>query len=71
VKETGQIAHDAFRAKMGWEPLAWEDLSWREQEAWRAAAHEVMQKGWTQAQRPKLRKGTLAEIVRDTPQTRK
>lgn len=71
MNETGQIAMDAFRKQMGWEPLSWDDVPWREQEGWRAAAREVMRKGWTESQRPKVRKGTLAEIVRENQKTRK
>lgn len=50
--ESGQIAYEAYhraRRQIGW--LAWEHLPEEDRDCWRAAAHEVMQKGWADAQR--------------------
>lgn len=55
-RETGQMAYEAFAGAHGWTIAGramapWDRLAETEQDAWRAAAHEVMQKGWTDAQR--------------------
>lgn len=50
--EVGQIAYESFHHELrdlGW--VRWEDLPWREQEAWRIAAREVIQRGWMSSQR--------------------
>ncbi len=54
-RETGQINYEAFAGVHGWTIAGramarWDQLAEAEQDAWRAAAHEVMQKGWVTAQ---------------------
>lgn len=55
-KETGQLAYEAFSNTKGgydkgrWLP-PWDQLPGEDQQAWRDAAHEVMQKGWADAWR--------------------
>ncbi len=54
-KGVGQINYEAFAAILGWRidgqrmPL-WPQLADREQQAWHAAAGDVLQKGWVEAQ---------------------
>lgn len=49
-RETGQIAFEAFCRALGYY-TRWDELSERDQDAWREAAHEVMQKGWVNSAR--------------------
>src|SRR5690242_20592939 len=49
-RETGQVNYEAFAGAHGWTIAGramarWDQLAEAEQDAWRAAAHEVMQKG--------------------------
>jgi hypothetical protein len=46
AKETGQLNYEAFAAVMGL-TARWSQLPSRERDAWRVAAHEVMQRGWS------------------------
>jgi hypothetical protein len=56
-RETGQIAYEAFATSLAWRfkgttlPL-WRQLEPYEQEAFREAAHQVIQKGWTVSAAP-------------------
>lgn len=48
--ETGQVNYESFhhaKQDLGW--VRWQDLSEDERDAWRIAAHEVMQRGWVSA----------------------
>lgn len=54
---TGQILYETWAASLGWQFRdarlpAWPDLYPAEQDAFMLGAHEVMQKGWAQAQAP-------------------
>jgi len=54
-KPTGQLNYEAFAAALGWkfrgaQLPAWARLEAYEQEAFTAGAHQVIQKGWVQAQ---------------------
>jgi hypothetical protein len=55
ARETAQIAFEAFMRIMG-RNAWWNDLSLQEMDAWREASHEVLQKGWIEAQKPPHRK---------------
>lgn len=48
MRETGQIAYEAFCVKRGWGTgsVPWAQLDKTIKDAWRHAAHEVIQKGW-------------------------
>lgn len=55
MKETGQIAYEAFGDATGWtdagRPMPrWDQLPERARNGWRAAAHAAIQKGWVEAQ---------------------
>lgn len=59
-RETGQINYEAFAGAHGWTiggraMARWDQLSEGEQDAWRAAAREVMQKGWVTARHNRFR----------------
>ena len=56
-REAGQINYEGFASSLGWERDGyvlppWEMLPGREQDAWRAGAHDVMQRGWLDGQEP-------------------
>ena len=56
-RETGQICYEAFAGLLGWKwrglPLpSWEKLEPVEQDAFRAGAHDAMQRGWSQGVEP-------------------
>lgn len=51
-RETGQIAYEAYAGRLGWSLYGqhlppWDQLPEHEKDAFREAAHEVIQKGWT------------------------
>lgn len=55
--ETGRICYEAFAGALGWrwkgEPLKpWADLELFEKDAFRAGAHDVIQKGWVTHKAP-------------------
>lgn len=66
MKETGQICYEAFMRQLAgsaqnWAEVTsmmpfggstWEDLPERFKDAFREAAHQVMQKGWADATKP-------------------
>jgi hypothetical protein len=59
--ETGRICYETFAGLLGWKFRGvalppWPDLPQYEQEAFRAGAHDVIQKGWVQAQPGKHRR---------------
>jgi hypothetical protein len=51
-REAGQICYEAYAGALGWEQDGavmppWEKLTPRLQDAFRAGAHDVMQRAWT------------------------
>lgn len=54
-KSIGQLCYEGYAGALGWEQngksmVSWEHLTLREKVAFEAGAHDVMQRGWQDAQ---------------------